>query len=145
MAETHHHGVVAIVTDLARTRFVVQQKDADYAPCPMGFSFFGGAVEPEETLVEALGRELIEELGAVAERLVAADPRLVFHHRFGPTFELSLFEIVIERGAVEALADVSVLEGERAWVVDRSGLAELRYVWDLGAVARRYLDGLPLA
>ena len=139
MTSGHHHGVVAIITDPERARFVLQQKDADYRPSPRGFSFFGGAVEPGEALAEALDRELREELGGVAERLIAAGSRHVLTETVSPGFELSLFEIVVAPDVLDTLAASPVLEGERALLVDREGLATTRLIWDLDTLARRYL------
>lgn len=141
MGEGHHHGVVAIVTNPQRMRFFIQQKDEGYLPFPLGYSLFGGAVEAGESIDEALARELREELGAEAERLLAAEITLVFTERpLAAGFELSLFEIVVDGRGLESLAEVPVLEGRRGVVLDRQALQATPLIWGLGAVVDAYLD-----
>jgi 8-oxo-dGTP pyrophosphatase MutT (NUDIX family) len=136
-----HHGVGVIVRNPAATRFYVQQKDADYRPHPRGYSLFGGAVEPGETLEAALARELNEELGAAAQLLLAAGPALVSEARLGPSeFHFSLFEVVLDDTQLDALARAPVYEGERGVLVSREQLRELPFVWGLAAVVLAYLD-----
>jgi 8-oxo-dGTP pyrophosphatase MutT (NUDIX family) len=136
-----HHGVVAIVTDPERTRFFIQQKDEAYRPFPRGYSLFGGAVEAGEEPERALARELREELGAAAEPLLAAGPTCIFTARPLTTgFVVSLFEIVLDGPALESLAEVRVLEGERGVVLDRERLRSTPLVWGLGELVAAYLD-----
>lgn len=142
MADHEHHGVVALVTNPERTRFFIQQKDAGYRPFPRGYSLFGGAVEPGESPAEALARELREELGAAAERLLAAGPTCVLMERPLPTgFVVSLFEVVLEDAVLASLAAVAVLEGERGVVLGRDELRATPLVWGLHEVVVAYLDG----
>lgn len=140
MDPSEHHGVVALITDPARARFVVQRKDAAYRPAPRGFSLFGGAAEPGESPEQTLARELREELGDAAEALLAAGPRaIVLHRPLAAGFTASLFEIVIDAHALELMADVPVLEGEAAVVLDRDALAACPLVWGLGELVAVYL------
>ena len=135
------HGVVALVTSRERTRFFIQQKDEGYRPFPLGYSLFGGAIEAGEQPAEALTRELREELGAAAERLLAAGATCVLEGRTLATgVKVSLFEIVIEAAEREALADVPVLEGLRGVVVEREVLRGMELVWGLHELVKVYLD-----
>jgi 8-oxo-dGTP pyrophosphatase MutT (NUDIX family) len=144
MTRSDHHGVVALITNPDRTRFVVQRKDAAYRPAPRGYSLFGGAAEPGESPAQTIARELREELGAAAEALLAAGPRAVVERRTLSTdFAATLFEIVIDAPTLEALADVAVLEGECAVVLDRDALATCPLVWGLGELVAVYLAQLP--
>lgn len=136
-----HHGVVALVTNRERTRFFIQQKDESYPAFPLGYSLFGGAIEAGERPEEALARELREELGEAAERLLAAEVACVFEGRTLATgVVLSLFEIVIEAAELEALAEVPVLEGLRGVVVDREALRGMELVWGLHELVGAYLE-----
>jgi 8-oxo-dGTP pyrophosphatase MutT (NUDIX family) len=138
---TRHHGVVAIVTNPERTRFFIQQKDEAYRPFPLGYSLFGGAIEPGEEPAEALERELREELGVAAERLLAAEITCVFEARTLATgIVLSLFEVVLDAAQLEALAEVPVLEGRRGVVLDREALRSMPLVWGLHELVGAYLE-----
>lgn len=144
MTPAEHHGVVALITNPDRSRFVVQRKDAAYRPAPRGYSLFGGAAEPGESAEQTLARELREELGAAAEALLAAGPRAVVERRTLATgFAATLFEIVIDAPALEALAEVTVLEGECAVVLERDALAACPLVWGLGELVAVYLSQHP--
>ena len=147
MDEGEHHGVGALVTNPARTRFFVQQKDATYPRFPLAYSMFGGAREPGEGVSEAVARELREELGASAEALLQPAGGLahVLTTRVeSGGFDYTLFEIVVADAQLDALAEVPVLEGERGAVVSRVELGALPFVWGLEAVVRAYLDARPL-
>ncbi|MFO7566583.1 MAG: NUDIX domain-containing protein [Enhygromyxa sp.] len=137
-----HHGVGVLVTNHARTRFCVQQKDRDYTPHPRGYSLFGGALDPGEDPAEGLARELHEELGAAAaERLIAAGLRAVLTTTVEPFgFVYSLFEVAIDDPLLDRLAAAPVLEGERAAVVEREQLLSLPFIWGLEAVLAAYLE-----
>jgi 8-oxo-dGTP pyrophosphatase MutT (NUDIX family) len=137
---TRHHGVGALVTNPARTRFFLQQKDASYPRFPLAYSTFGGAREAGESPEAALARELGEELGeALAAALIHAGPREVLTTTLAAGFRYTLFEIVIADERLEALAAVEVLEGERGAVVSRAQLTTLPFVWGLEAVIAAYL------
>jgi 8-oxo-dGTP pyrophosphatase MutT (NUDIX family) len=137
-----HSGVGALVTNQARTRFFVQQKDTNYTPHPMGYSFFGGAVDAGESTDVAIVRELREELGDAAEALVVAGPTLQFVEVVGPAgFDFALYEVVLADEVLEGLANVPVHEGERGALVERAQLAQLPFIWGLEQVVARYLSG----
>lgn len=138
-----HRSVGVIVRNPAATRFYVQQKGAAYRPHPRGYSLFGGAIEPDESPLEALARELDEELGEAAQLLLAARPVLVSETRVGPSeFSFSLFEVVLADALLDTLARAPVYEGERGAVVSRQQLRALPFIWGLQAVVLAYLDGL---
>jgi len=129
-----------IVTTPERRRFFVQQKDAAYEPHPLGYSFFGGAIEEGETLLEALGRELREELGAAADRLTAAPTRHVLTATVEPAgFRYSLFEVLVDEPTLEALATAPVFEGERGALFGERELSALPFIWGLESVVTAYL------
>jgi 8-oxo-dGTP pyrophosphatase MutT (NUDIX family) len=136
-----HRGTGVIVTNPGHTRFVVQRKDATYPRFPRGYSLFGGACEAGESAIEALVRELFEELGpARAQLLVAAGLHERGVHRLGPQgFAFTLFEACIDDVELDRIAREPVYEGECAAVIDRDALEGLSWVWDLGVVITDYL------
>jgi 8-oxo-dGTP pyrophosphatase MutT (NUDIX family) len=140
-AGSAHRGVGVIVTNPARDRFLVQRKDASYPRFPRGYSLFGGAREPGESDVDALARELEEELGAAsAQQLVAAGLREIEEFVVGePGFAFVLFEAVVEDALLDVLAARPVFEGECAQAVTRGELAMLPWVWSLAQVIATYL------
>lgn len=146
VSESDHRGVGVVATNRARARFFVQQKDASYPQYPLGYSFFGGACETDETPAVALARELGEELPLVSMRaLLEAEPRLVGTWRVGPTrYAFHLFEAEVADDTLDDLARAPVFEGERGVVVTRDQLAALPFIWGLGAVVVPYLDSTAL-
>jgi len=137
-----HHGVVAIVTDPRRTRFFIQQKDEDYPSFPLGYSLFGGRIEPGEAPLDALIRELHEELDTVAATLLeGGGPEHVLTTEVPPTgYLVSLFEVVVTEDMLESLAEAPVREGKRGAVFGRAQLLDMPLVWGLEAVVRAYLE-----
>lgn len=139
-----HRGVGVIATNPARTRFLVQRKDASYPRFPRGCSLFGGACERGESAQAALVRELHEELGdATAHLLVDAGLRELGRFEVGERgFAFVLFEAVVADEMLDVLASRPVLEGERAEVVAREDLLGLAWVWGLGEVLAAYVEQL---
>jgi 8-oxo-dGTP pyrophosphatase MutT (NUDIX family) len=145
-ASDPHHGVVALPTNPARTRFFIQQKDEAYRPFPLGYSLFGGAIEAGEEPAAALARELREELGEAAKRLLDAGPTCIFAARpLAAGFVVSLFEIVLGEPVLESLAEVPVLEGRRGVVLSRDRLRTTPLVWGLGELVAAYLERVSAA
>ncbi|MBC8071948.1 MAG: NUDIX hydrolase [Deltaproteobacteria bacterium] len=139
-----HRGVGVIVTDPARSRFVVQRKDASYPRYPRGHSLFGGACEPGESSEATLERELFEELGDASARvLLDAGPREIGAFTVGESgFTFVLFEAVVAVEMLDVLAARPVHEGERAEIITREELPGLAWVWGLEAVLAAYIAGI---
>lgn len=134
-----HRGVGLVVTNPARSHFFLQQKDEAYEPYPLGYSFFGGAIEPDEDLTTALHRELREELGQLAKSFIDAGPNHVLTMDLPAGFSFSLFEAVLP-GSLALLHGVEVLEGKRGVVVARTRVDQTPFIWGLEEVMRRYLS-----
>lgn len=135
-----HRGVGLVVTNPARTHFFLQQKDEAYEPHPLGYSFFGGAIEPDEDLSTALHRELREELGMLATTFIDAGPEHVLTMELPAGFSFSLFEVVLP-SSLGLLHGVEVLEGKRGAVIARTDLEHVSFIWGLEQVMQRYLNG----
>lgn len=63
------HAVKALIYRRDGQMLLQQRDDTPDLPFPGHWTFFGGQVEPGESLQEALERELIEELGCVPGRI----------------------------------------------------------------------------
>jgi 8-oxo-dGTP pyrophosphatase MutT (NUDIX family) len=141
--ESAHRGVGVVVTNADRSRFFVQQKDADYPSFPLCYSFFGGSLEPGETVAQALRRELVEELGKhPANTILGHGASEVFDGPVsGPerSYRFTLFEAVVEDDVLDMLSQVEVAEGERGAVFERVAFRALPFIWSLEQVVDAYL------
>ena len=98
--------VAALVRDPAG-RILLSRRRADQ-PMPLLWEFPGGKVEEGESPTEALGREIVEELGCPAE--VGKIDDVIFHKY--PEFDLLM--LVYECRLLDAPRPVEV--AELAWV-----------------------------
>lgn len=138
---SRHRAVGLVATNRARSHFFLQQKDEHYEPHPLGYSFFGGAIEHDEDPAVALERELREELGKLADTFIDADPSHVLTMEVPPHgFAFSLYEVVLP-GSLSLLHGVEVLEGKRGAVIARGEVAHTPFIWGLEHVMERYLAG----
>ena len=143
-----HHGAGVLITNTERRLFLLQQKNEGYRPHPYGFSFFGGAVEGEEMPDEAAFREVCEELGADAGKLVCSEGNEGATEIFAglihtkTPFWLTIFEIALKSEDFEAIAKMEVQEGRTSVVVDRELLKNLKMIWGIEIALKDYLSRL---
>lgn len=116
-----------IVANVSRTRFLVQRKDDSYR-YPNALALFGGAVEPGESDLDALEREIHEEMGIMSALLliacglheVATVDLSAFDFVDDPEgFTLVLFEAVVDDDVLDDLATRPVFEGRCAEIVEQ--------------------------
>ena len=105
------------------------------AAFPLKWEFPGGKVEAGESDVEALRRELLEELGIAVQ-----DAKQVFHHEHvypeGPEVSLRFFRILSHDGAMQNLVFQRI-----AWV-DLAELDQLDFLeGDRPLIQRLVTDG----
>ena len=73
-----YDGVAVVITNPSKNLFYLQQKDNSYAikEYRLGYTFFGGGVEKNETEKEAFKREIYEEFNqSVAEHIIKKSKR----------------------------------------------------------------------
>jgi len=151
---TKHRGIGGLITNPDRTLFYLQQKDELYRHHPLGWSFFGGEQDGDETAKEALLREFKEELHADARDLLEDQMRrrritAVFEGVVSGTskatqisseFEFTLFEIVVADPTLLALTKLPSYEGRGGLLVGRDVVSKLDWIWGLEDVFKNYLE-----
>jgi 8-oxo-dGTP diphosphatase len=123
--------VVAGLIVAADNRILITQRSATQA-MPLQWEFPGGKVEPGESPVEALARELREEIGVAVE--VGRIWDVLFHPY--PAFDLVM--LVYRCRIVEGEVARSVEVADLAWVAT----SELPGVWDILPADKPLVDRL---
>lgn len=139
-----HKGVGLLIANQDQSRFFVQQKDETY-PYPewqLAYSFWGGAIEANETTQEALFRELFEELPNYAPALIKKEPSFVgsFSVFTGDEtfFELNVFILSIDNELFETFSNDSVLEGYGRFVGKEELLSSV-WIWNTSFILKKIL------
>lgn len=116
-------GVIAFITNPSKTRFLIQRKDSGYkhANQHRTICFFGGHVESKETPLEAIKREVLEEIGhqPTVEVIVAyldswskscnvllKSMVLESENNPGTFYELFMFEVIVPDEVLNAIEKV---------------------------------------
>lgn len=103
----HYHVAAGILRDPAGRILIAERRCS--GPFNGLWEFPGGKIRPEETALDALHRELGEELGI---RIVASEPFMNLHHEYPDrTVKLEFFVVSEWRG------EPAGLEGQQiSWV-----------------------------
>lgn len=112
---TPYRVVVAVIANPDRTRILAQRKDETYRE-PLALALFGGHVEPGESDLQALQRELVEELGADSAQILF-DAGLQHVHEFDLGYPFVLFDVIVPDETLRMLAARPVFEGKCAEIV----------------------------
>ena len=146
--DPNHRGVAAIITD--GTAYVLQQKDAGYTDHPHGYSWFSGAMEPDETPDQAIRRELREELPSAAETLINSIRRphkvqtiIADYKGERHLYPLHVFFCDVSTDFLGSYRTWEVTEGARALVALRPDLDKLDWVWGLEPTLALIPMGMP--
>ena len=126
--------VAALIAD--GDRLLLTQRRADQ-PLPLKWEFPGGKVEPGESPVDALARELREELGVEAEVGRIWD---VLHHDYGGyEIVMLVYGCRLKSGEIPACVEVA----ELAWLLPEQLPAYDILPADVPLVDRLRAEGLP--
>ncbi|MEI8250149.1 MAG: NUDIX hydrolase [Synechococcus sp. ELA057] len=111
--------VVAIAVLVQDQRWLLQLRDDDPAIVAPGcWGLFGGHLEPRETPLEALSRELQEEIGHVPSGLQlwyrSTDPSRI-RHVFHASLRLPLSDLRLAEGQDLVLAEVQTIASGLVW------------------------------
>ncbi len=142
MEDKLHHGVGVLFENEEQDQYFVQRKDKDYPieKYRNGLSFFGGKVEEGEVLIDALRRELTEEIVAskVLDRL---NYQLIGHFLIEgdrPYF-FDLFCCKLDNETFQSLSNSQILEGEGT-IKSKAELVNEDWIWNLDQVIGRYFE-----
>ena len=93
--------ILVVAAIIRRDETILLTRRPPDAHLPNLWEFPGGKVEPGESLIEALRRELLEELGVHAE--VRDEYYATIHHYPGKTIDLHFFNCTIIDGEPRAI------------------------------------------
>jgi 8-oxo-dGTP pyrophosphatase MutT (NUDIX family) len=145
MKEKPHPGVGVIITNKSHTKFYLQQKDNTHpvTQCRLKFCFFGGAVEEGESELEALKRELTEEINKEVAVKISSKTKRLFDSTFlnilGIPTIFVFYEMILSDEELLNLSKIPVKEGKGGFLVGIKEMYTLPFIIDLEHMLRRYL------
>lgn len=150
MIRNQNWSSVVSITNRKKTLFYLQQKDEDYwiPEYRLKYCFFGGQVEKNETELEALKRELFEEIDERFALTISKNSKKLFDVYFTNIHKeyckLSMHESVLEEEFLEKLSHTKAKEG-KGLLVKIEDFQTTPFFWDLKkSVLTRYLSYLYL-
>lgn len=141
-------SVGVIITNPKKTLFYLQQKDETYfiKEYRLRYCFFGGSVEKGEKEIEALKREIKEELDVRHSESIIKNLKRLFDSYFtnikNYTYRFTLYESVIEKSDLIALSKLFPNEGKKGTLLTREELKNIPIFTDLEEVRDMYLESL---
>ncbi|MBR9706725.1 NUDIX domain-containing protein [Candidatus Pacearchaeota archaeon] len=145
MDDKTYYGVGLVITNPGHTDFYLQQKDDTYwiEEYRLHYTFFGGAIEDDETETQALKRELLEELGPkVTDMIYEGSKRiadLTFINVLNKKFNYTLYESVIPDNDLKSLSNVKVMEGKGGFLIPRDKIEIIPLFRTLKPLLQKYL------
>lgn len=141
-----HQGVGLLISNRDQTQFFVQIKDEHYpyeawrGAC----AFWGGAIEPDEQELEAVERELEEEIPDAALLLQQVSKNKIKRYWIDnktvlQPFWLTVFEAVVSTETLQKIAQTKVLEG-RSLLLSKTDLLDKKWIWGMDFILKEYLE-----
>jgi 8-oxo-dGTP diphosphatase len=127
-------NVVGAVISNKRGEFLLQQRDDSAPSFRRCWTLFGGAIETNESPIEAILRELKEELALDLSRVVLVSLFRVYHQP--QNVSQSIFEVGIEAD----IADLSLKEGLAMRFVEPAEFPILEFAFNIEVVLEDYLS-----
>lgn len=136
--------VVVAITNEERSSFYLQKKDNSY-PLEEGrlsYTFFGGHVEPGESIDDAFNNEMFEEFDKdIAKSILARRKEVfVFSCELPLKREIHLSEAVFSDSELEYIARQKVKEGEGGFVIKKENIGDIKMMPAIRVVMNKYLD-----
>ena len=126
-----------MITNPERNLFYFQLKDKTYHIIEFRntHSFFGGLVEDGEKNIDAIKRELSEELEESAAKLISNKIKFILKHRTilkyshykGKLEEFSLFESILSTKDLIKISNLPIKEGERGLLIKRKEINKIKF------------------
>lgn len=141
-------SVGVIITNPEKTLFLLQQKDETYfiKEYRLRYCFFGGSIKKREKEIDALKREINEELDKrFVDSIIKTLKRKsdsYFTNIENNTYRFTLYESVISNDKIKELAKLSPKEGKRGVLLNRQELKNILIFTDLQETRDFYLKSL---
>ncbi len=134
-------GVGVLVANSDKVMFYLQRKDNEYPIQEYRgkFSFWGGGVRPDESVLQAQKRELWEELRPYAAKTISDCMVKVGDYDMQPEGTFTLYEAVLSDDNFRMISQLSVNEGI-GLVVPRHDILKMEFVYGLEEVMRQYIE-----
>ncbi len=138
-------GVGIIVTNETRDKFYVQQKDEEYwiKEYRLKHCFFGGGIELNEKKLNALERELNEELTNGVAEVIYKNSKEIFNTSFvntlGQSCKYFLYESILTEKRLRDISKRPVMEGKCGILIKRENLNEYNFFNETWKLLEQYI------
>ena len=139
-----HTSVGVSITNKERNLFYIQQKD-ELHPIPefrLQYTFFGGGIDENESEMQALKRELLEELNEDAAILIFNQSKKLFENNIydfkNQKHGYILYEATLPTNTLISISKLPINEGKRGCLVSRAELSNIQVMFPLRHVLNRY-------
>ena len=141
-------GVGVMITDPTRNLFCFQLKDKTYyiEEFRHTYTIFGGSIEKGEKEMNAMKRELFEELDINAAKLIEEKIKFVFKNIIvlnhgphkGKYLEFSLFESILSAENLINISKLPIKEGEKSSLIKKEDIDKNKFNPDIKRIIDKY-------
>ena len=141
-------GVGVIITNEEKGLFYIQQKDETYPlkEFRLKYTVFGGGIEEGEDDLEALERELLEELDGSVAKIVFASSKKIKGEKIktihGEEYLFNLYESTLSNEEIKEISKHKVKEGKQGSLISKNDISKIEFVDDLIPLLEEYFTGL---
>jgi ADP-ribose pyrophosphatase YjhB (NUDIX family) len=137
-----------IITNPSKTLFYLQQKDETYyvEEYRLKHCFFGGGVKKNELVLDAMKREIKEELDLKYAGLIIKNLKMLFDSYFtniqGITYKFTIFESILDDDKLKDLSRYQPKEGKQGVLLNKEEFRNIPFFTDLEETRIKYLSSL---